>query len=103
MIRTLFDQSIQFQHRNGTILSGGKIYVYHRGRTELAVVYSDDSGTVSSNPVILNDMGMANVFVHDGYTYTMVCTDQYGKELFSLDKELSEGGSSAGSDITIKG
>lgn len=103
MIRALFDQSIQFQHRNGTILSGGKIYVYHRGRTELAVVYSDDSGTVSSNPVILNDMGMANVFVHDGYTYTMVCTDQYGKELFSLDKELSEGGSSAGSDIIING
>lgn len=103
MIRALFDQAIQFEYRNGTILSGGKIYVYHRGRTELATVYSDDIGTVSANPVILNDMGMANIFVHDGYTYTMVCTDQYGKELFSLDKELAEGGSGSGSDVIING
>jgi len=76
----------QFQSYNGTLLAAGKIYVYKLGRTELAPVYGDHNGaTVIANPVILDDQGMAEIYLNDAFNYTIVVFDAYGQEQFSRD------------------
>ena len=81
----------QYQNENGTILTGGKVYIYYQGRTALATTYYDEQGTVvNSNPVILDNNGRATVFVNTKYSYTIVVCDYYGKELFSQDITLHD-------------
>ena len=88
----LFDNAIQFQAKNGTLLTGGRVYVYYLGRTELAPVYSGYSGgTPISNPVMLDAEGRGSIYVDPAFSYTYVVTDRFGKEQFSIDKEFSVG------------
>ena len=76
----------QFQSYNGTLLAAGKIYVYNLGRTHLATVYGDHNGaTPIANPVILDDQGMAEIYLNDAFNYTIVVYDAYGQEQFSRD------------------
>lgn len=76
----------QYQSMNGCLLAAGKIYVYKLGRTELAPVYGDHNGaTVIANPVILDDQGMAEIYLNDAFNYTIVVFDAYGQEQFSRD------------------
>lgn len=88
----LFDNAIQFQAKNGTLLTSGRVYVYYRNRTELAPVYANYSGTtVLSNPVMLDAEGRGSVFVDPAFSYTYVVTDRFGNEQFSIDKEFPNG------------
>ena len=81
----------QYQNKNGTILTGGKVYIYYQGRTALATTYHDQEGTVvNANPVILDSNGRATVFANTKYSYTIVVCDYYGKELFSQDITLHD-------------
>lgn len=81
----------QFQNKNGTILTGGKVYIYYQGRTALATTYHDEEGTVvNANPVLLDNNGRATVFANTKYSYTIVVCDYYGKELFSQDITLHD-------------
>lgn len=90
-LQPLFPVTQQFQNKNGTILTGGKIYIYYQGRTALATTYHDQDGTVvNSNPVILDNNGRATVFANTKYSYTIVVCDYYGKELFSQDITLHD-------------
>ena len=76
----------QFQSYNGTLLAAGKIYVYNLGRTQLATVYGDHNGaTPIANPVVLDDQGMAEIYLNDAFNYTVVVYDAYGQEQFSRD------------------
>ena len=93
----------QFQNKNGSILTAGKIYVYYQGRTALATTYHDEYGkVVNSNPVLLDNNGRATVFADSIYSYTIVVCDYYGKELFSQDITLHDTISIA-KDIVILG
>ena len=88
----LFDNAIQFQAKNGTLLTSGRVYVYYRNRTELAPVYANYSGTtVLSNPVMLDAEGRGSVFVDPAFSYTYVVTDRFGNEQFTIDKEFPNG------------
>ena len=81
----------QYQNKNGTILTGGKVYIYYQGRTALATTYHDQEGTVvNANPVLLDNNGRATVFANTKYSYTIVVCDYYGKELFSQDITLHD-------------
>ena len=81
----------QYQNKNGTILTGGKVYIYYQGRTALATTYHDEAGTVvNANPVILDNNGRATVFANTKYSYTIVVCDYYGQELFSQDITLHD-------------
>ena len=81
----------QYQNKNGTILTGGKVYIYYQGRTALATTYHDEAGTVvNANPVLLDNNGRATVFANTKYSYTIVVCDYYGKELFSQDITLHD-------------
>ena len=78
----------QYQSENGNVLAAGKLFIYKQGRTELAEIYSDINGSVElANPVILNNLGMTDtpVYLSRLYSYTVVCKNMYGEELFSRD------------------
>ena len=91
-LTALWSPEQQFQHKNGAILTNGKIYVYLAGRTELAQIYVDDDGIhQGQNPVTLDDNGRAVVFADEAYSYTAVVCDNYGQELFSF-KPIGLGG-----------
>ena len=76
----------QYQSINGSLLAAGKIYVYNLGRTQLATVYGDHNGaTPIANPVVLDDQGMAEIYLNDAFNYTIVVYDAYGQEQFSRD------------------
>ena len=91
MIQALWSLDQQFQNKNGSILTHGKIYVYYSGRTALATTYSDEDGTVvNQNPIILDNNGRAACFASSMYAYTVVVCDAYGKELFSYDITLHD-------------
>lgn len=91
MIQALWSLDQQFQNKNGSILTHGKIYVYYSGRTALATTYSDEDGTVvNPNPIILDNNGRAVCFASSMYSYTVVVCDAYGKELFSYNITLHD-------------
>ena len=89
----------QFQHKDGSILVAGKIYVYNLDRTQLVTTYANGSGTVENpNPIILDGNGRALCFANEEFKYTAVVCDYYGKELFSFEP-VGLGGS--GSDAQV--
>ena len=91
MYKALWPVTQQFNNKNGSILTSGKIYIYYQGRTALATTYNDEDGTVvNSNPVLLDNNGRATVFVNPIYSYTIVVCDYYGQELFSQDITLHD-------------
>lgn len=91
MIQTLWSLDQQFQNKNGSILTHGKVYVYYQGRTALANTYADeDAIALNTNPIILDNNGRAPCFVSTMYAYTVVVCDQYGNELFSYDITLHD-------------
>lgn len=98
----LWPLSEQFQNKNGSILTNGKVYVYYRGRTALATTWSDEDGTVENpQPIILDDNGRAACYVNPAYYYTVVVCDFYGKELFSYDISLHDGVGTGDNNIEI--
>lgn len=109
MYKALWPVTQQFNNKNGSILTSGKIYIYYQGRTALATTYHDEDGTVvNSNPVLLDNNGRATVFADTIYSYTIVVCDYYGQELFSQDITLHDVVSVAkdvlvvGTDGTVK-
>ena len=103
MIQALWSLDQQFQNKNGSILTHGKIYVYYSGRTALATTYSDEDGkVVNPNPIILDNNGRAACFASSMYAYTVVVCDAYGKELFSYDITLHDAVSVA-KDVLVVG
>ena len=95
-LRALFPVTQQFQNKNGSILTGGKVYIYYQGRTALATTYHDEEGTVvNPNPIFLDNNGRATVFADTIYSYTIIVCDYYGKELFSQDITLHDAISTA--------
>lgn len=103
-LTALWSPEQQFQHKNGAILTNGKIYVYLAGRTELAQIYVDDDGIhQSQNPVILDDNGRAVVYADEDYKYTAVVCDYYGQEQFSFNPiGLGGPGSEAPKQVDIQ-
>ena len=103
MYKALWPVTQQFNNKNGSILTSGKIYIYYQGRTALATTYHDEDGTVvNSNPVLLDNNGRATVFVNPIYSYTIVVCDYYGTELFSQDITIHDAVSVA-KDVVILG
>ena len=91
MYKALWPVTQQFNNKNGSILTSGKIYIYYQGRTALATTYHDEDGTVvNSNPVLLDNNGRATAFADPIYSYTIVVCDYYGQELFSQDITLHD-------------
>lgn len=98
----LFDNIVQMQNLNGVPLANGKMYVYALGRTRLMDTWSDvDGESLNSNPVILDAAGQCHCYVSDDFDYTLVVTDAYDNEIFSIDKYLYSQGSHSHADVAV--
>lgn len=98
----LFDNIVQMQNLNGVPLANGKMYVYALGRTRLMDTWSDvDGESLNSNPIILDAAGQCHCYVTDDFDYTVVVTDAYDNEIFSIDKYLYSKGSHSHADVAV--
>lgn len=73
---------------NGAPLSGGKIWTYAAGTTNLIATYQDNAGSVSqANPIVLNTSGLpANpIWLPAGQAVKMVFQDVNGVPLRTVD------------------
>lgn len=76
---------LQFIDANGNPVVGGKLYTYAAGTTTPQVTYTDAAGTTpNANPVILDSMGMASVWL-SGNSYKMVLKTSTDVELWTAD------------------
>lgn len=99
----LYEEAIQFNDYNGTVLAAGKVEVWYLGRTRKADIYADVAGeTPLPNPLDLNDLGMQEVYVNPAFNYTLVVYDPYGSELFSVDKYLQGAGAHTTSNVVVQ-
>ena len=98
----LYDLVIQAQSFNGVPLSHGHVYVYALGRTKLMDTWSDiDGESLNTNPVILDNAGQAHIYVSDDFDYTLVFTDEFDNEVFSVDKYLLSKGEHSHADVAV--
>jgi len=74
-----------YWNANGQPLVGGKLYTYIAGTTTPKSTYVDSTGIgANTNPVILDGMGSANVWLSPGL-YKFVLQDQMGNVLWTVD------------------
>ena len=99
----LYEEAIQFNNFNGTVLAAGKVEVWYLGRTRKADIYADVAGeTPLPNPFDLNNLGMQEVYVNPAFNYTLVVYDAYGSELFAVDKYLQGAGGHTTSNVVVQ-
>lgn len=70
----------------GNPLVGGKLYTYVNGTTTPQTTYKDAAGTsANTNPIILDSLGSAVIFLGTGLVYTFVMKDANDALLWSQD------------------
>lgn len=70
----------------GNPLVGGKLYTYANGTTTPQTTYQDAAGTIANtNPIILDALGSAVIFLTAGTVYTFVMKDANDALLWSQD------------------
>ena len=85
----------------GTPLSGGKLYTYSAGTTTEKTAYSDAAlSTPHANPIVLDSLGEANVYLSTG-AYKLVLKTSTGSTLWTLDNVYALQGASTGYGVKI--
>ena len=98
----LFEEALEFQNYNGTVLSNGKAAVYYIGRTRLADIYNDVAAEYpAENPRILDNLGMGPIYVNPAFDYELVVFDAYDNELFSVKKYLHSKGEHSTANVVV--
>lgn len=70
----------------GFPLVGGQLFTYIAGTTTPQATYVDSTQTTpNTNPVILNSLGQANVWLNTAQSYKFVLEDVFGNLLWSVD------------------
>lgn len=81
----------------GNPLVGGKLYTYANGTTTPQTTYQDAAGTIANtNPIILDSLGSAVIFLTEGVVYTFVMKDANDALLWSQDSISGSQSSSGG-------
>ena len=76
---------LQFFDANGSPCSGCLLYSYAAGSATPLATYLDSTGTTqNANPVVLDSMGSASVWLK-GAAYKLVLTTSGGSQLFNVD------------------
>ena len=76
----------QFFDADGLPLAGGKIFTYAAGTTTPATTYVDAAGvTANTNPIILNSLGQADIWLLSTASYKYVVKDADDVTLFTTD------------------
>ena len=74
---------------NGNPLSGGKVHTYIAGTNTRADTWSDFGTTKNQNPITLNDMGQANIFLNENTAYKYVIEDALGVPIDTQDNIIA--------------
>ena len=98
----LFEEAIEFQNYNGSVLSNGKVAVFYIGRTRLADIFNDIEGlSPAENPKVLNNLGMGPLYVNPAFDYEIIVYDAYDNELFSVKKYLHSKGEHSTVNVVV--
>lgn len=72
---------------NGQFNVGGKVFTYAAGTSTPQATFTDSTGaTPNTNPVILNAMGEAQIWLTPTLAYKYVVQDQFGNPLYTTDQ-----------------
>ena len=91
-----------FLDANGAPLSGGKLYTYLTGTSTPKATYSDSSGTLNANPVILDAEGYTDIWLDNDADYRFRLENSAGVLQWQRD-DISPTGAAAAGDSTILG
>ena len=98
----LFEEAIEFQNYNGSVLSNGKVAVFYIGRTRLADIFNDIEGlSPAENPKVLDNLGMGPLYVNPAFDYELIVYDAYDNELFSVKKYLHSKGEHSTANVVV--
>ena len=104
-----FSPVLHFDDENGHPLVGGKLYTYVAGTSTPVVTFADDSGSMNTNPVILNERGECRLFLEEGKGYKFVLKDCNDVTIWSADRIypqirfVAEGEGAIGTEETTEG
>lgn len=82
-------------------LAGGLLYSYMAGTTTPQNSYSDDSGTLNTNPIVLDADGQCNLYLTDDLSYRFILKDAAGVTQFDKDNITGQASSRTQSVDTI--
>jgi hypothetical protein len=72
---------------NGQFNAGGQVFTYAAGTVTPQATFTDSTGAVpNTNPVILNAMGQAPIWLTPTQAYKYVVQDQFGNPLYTTDQ-----------------
>lgn len=74
-----------FDDATGAPLAGGQLFTYAAGTTTPQSTYSNSTGTVNANPVVLNSHGYADVWLDPSLVYKFVLQDANSNTLWTVD------------------
>lgn len=98
----LFEEALEFQNYNGSVLSNGKVAVFYIGRTRLADIFNDIEGlSPAENPKVLDNLGMGPLYVNPAFDYEIIVYDAYDNELFSVKKYLHSKGEHSTANVVV--
>lgn len=79
----------RFLDSNGLPLNGGKLYSYAAGTTTPQDTYTNSTGTLNANPVVIDANGYADVWIDPTLSYKFVLKDSGGSTLWTVDNVSS--------------
>lgn len=98
----LFEEALEFQNFNGSVLSNGKVAVFYIGRTRLADIFNDVEGlSPAENPKVLDNLGMGPLYVNPAFDYEVIVYDAYDNEMFSVKKYLHSKGEHSTANVVV--
>ncbi len=65
----------QYEDDNGAPLAFGKVYTYLSGTSTPVFTFSDSTGTLNTNPVVLSASGRARIYLDPLLSYKFIVTD----------------------------
>jgi hypothetical protein len=90
----------QFLDNNGNPLSGGKLFSYLAGTSELLATFADSSGLIRNpNPVILNSRGECDLWLDDASTYDFVLRSSTDVLIWTQNNVQAPGSGGGGSGL----
>lgn len=88
---------LQFLDNNGHPLTGGKIFTYASGTSNLLPSFTDGTGLVqNSNPVVLDSGGFGSVWLTTGSLYRVIVQNANGVQQYLVDNVVGIGSATGG-------
>lgn len=79
----------RFFDSNGLPLTGGQLFSYAAGTTTPQDTFVNSTGTVNTNPVVLDSQGYSDVWIDPTLSYKFVLEDSLGNIQWSIDNVSS--------------